>query len=353
MSTSPDVHIRVKLGMVEIDDVNNNYRPDVDVFFYFKASSNIRYKGSRREGARFENIEKPSWVPNFDFENEVDEMLVIDECYWIDNDAGLVFGRRNMVPHLQERFDHHAFPFDRQVLDVKLLSDNCLFQSWKKDDGQCPLELRLQDERWQIQGELNALADSWNLKKVTMTINNDENALSSVAHLCTFLERRSKYYMLNIGLVLFLIILAQACMVIYPFNETRFTFTLQLLLVSVAFKFVTQSEIPKINYTMNLDRYIGLGMLVLFARLAVDTYLQATFEVPIGEDGYRGKCDANDEEITICMLDVWATIILTGIWLVVSFYFLILGPCILRPRWKSLTLAGKKKRLRNQLIGKA
>eukprot|EP00547_Thalassionema_nitzschioides_P003712 CAMPEP_0194216362 /NCGR_PEP_ID=MMETSP0156-20130528/18840_1 /TAXON_ID=33649 /ORGANISM="Thalassionema nitzschioides, Strain L26-B" /LENGTH=138 /DNA_ID=CAMNT_0038945115 /DNA_START=664 /DNA_END=1077 /DNA_ORIENTATION=- len=138
-----------------------------------------------------------------------------------------------------------------------------------------------------------------------MTMHNDENALSSVAQVCIYLERKSKYYILNIGFVLFLINLAQACMIIYPYNETRFTFTLQLVLVSVAFKFVTQSEVPKTSYTMNLDRYMAIGLLILFTRLGVDTYLQATFEVPVGEEGHRGKCDKQDGDVTVCTLDAW------------------------------------------------
>jgi len=353
MTSSSEVYIRVKLGIIEIDDVAQQYRPSVDVFFYFKAKDNVEHQSLSVGKIRFENIRKPSWVPHFKFENGVDKMVVTDESYWIDNDTGLIFGRKNMIPSLQQRFDHSAFPFDRHILDIRLHSSNCLLQRWENIDRHCPIEVQLNDEKWQIQGELNALADSWKLKNITMTISDNKDNLFSIANLCISIERRSEYYLLSIGFVLFLINLLQACIFLYPYNEARFSFAMQLVLTTVVFKFVIQSTVPKTCYMMNFDRYMVFGMLVLTMRFVVDTYLQATFELPVGDEGYRGKCYASTGRITVCDLDLWSTGILAAVWIVVSFFFFFLGPIFLRPSWKSMSSEKKKKRLRKKIIGKA
>lgn len=354
-----NVHVCIKLGMVEIDDVAQQFKPDVNVFLYFKPvnsamleSSISTQEKSVSENVRFINLdEHPSWTPNISFGNKVNETFVIDESYWIDTQTGLVFGRLNMIPHLQTRLDHQSFPFDRQLLNITLLSNNSLFQRWKKSHSDCPVGLRLKEENWQIECEIKTLADTWDLKDVDMEIKKEKNAQSSTAHITVYLQRDSKYYVINIGLVFFLIIMTQSCIFVFPYNETRFDFTITIALAGVALKFCTQSQVPKTNSLMSLDRYMVFGFLMLGMRFFVDACMLYFLDWPIGDGGYRGKCKIMDGRLNICFFDGWITSILSGIWLLASFTYLALGKHILRPQWESLSSRINTKRCDSEIIG--
>ena len=68
--------------MLEVLDIEQTIKVDVDCYFYFEPKEKIQTESA--QNVRFENIEKPSWFPHFDFANEVEEVLVTDESFWLE-----------------------------------------------------------------------------------------------------------------------------------------------------------------------------------------------------------------------------------------------------------------------------
>ena len=294
------------------------------------------------------------WHPHFDFENEVAEHKVTDESYWFDTETGMILGRLNILPRLQERFDHTAFPFDRQVLVMKLLSNNTTFAPWSLQSGEYPPELLLSKDDWQVQAELGALADTWDLHDIQSHIVNDHMAHSAMVVFNVSLQRASSFYVWNIGFVYFLIIAAQSCLFAFPYNESRFNFTMQLALTTVAFQFFSSSYVPKTTYLNTMSKYMLFGLILLGFRIIGDTVLQTFFdrELLVAQEGYR-MCDYTNDEG--CIADAILTAGLTGVWFVVSFFYLCLGGWWLRPAWRKMSfrqLEGHSKRTGFVTVGK-
>ncbi|GBG26546.1 Hypothetical Protein FCC1311_027672 [Hondaea fermentalgiana] len=351
------VYVRFKITMVEVDDVQQLLKPSVDVFAYYEPTYEV--EGVHKDShMRFHNIAKPRWVPHIDFGNEVAEPLTTDESYWLDSEEDLIFMRWTVIPTVQDRFDHAAFPFDRQVLDVQLMSNNSQLKGWElTDPASFPVECSMHRQDWLVQCELAAVADMWDLKDVQLQVVNDSQAWSSSAHFQIFLQRSSDYFLWNIGFVYALIIGAQACLIAFPYNEARFDFAMALALTSVAFLFVSSAMVPKTSYLTRLDQYFLLGLVLLALRFLADTIMQFAFEVPVGEEGYRGECDFTDDEIGICRVDEFVTIALSGAWLFSSLVFLAFGKIVFRPSWDAVNRRvenpSKRSRIEFEIKGRA
>ena len=74
--------MRFKLGVLEMDDVAQTIRVDVNCFFYFEPVDKVDLQGDHH--VRFENISRPAWIPHFDFANEIHEVLCTDESFWLE-----------------------------------------------------------------------------------------------------------------------------------------------------------------------------------------------------------------------------------------------------------------------------
>merc|ERR1719162_294416 len=116
--------------------------------------------------------------------------------------------------------NHTAFPYDRQILDVELLSNNCLFKNWEKNND-CPREIKLNVDKWHIQCELASLADAWDLNRIRLKIEDDEVELSSKASILLYIQREHEYYTFNISITLFLIIILQNWLPNFPYTSSR------------------------------------------------------------------------------------------------------------------------------------
>lgn len=344
-----NIYIRVKIGMVEILDKEQQYSPDIDLLFYFEPSADelesIRCVNKK---LRYKNLHTlddgtwPFWTPHFDFNAEVGEALVTDESYWIKD--GIVYGRKNIIPKLQKRMDQTTFPYDRQILDIELLSNNCHFKPWEKGND-CPKELKLNCDQWHIQGTLQSVADSWDLDRVRMKIERDRNEASSKASIFVYIHREHEYYTLNISVMIFIITFLQAWLPNFAYDESRYNFTLTLVLTQVTFRFVVQGLVPQLSYLMHLDKYILAGYSVLFVRFVLDFWLVTLNNVPLLDENFRCGphlstfLSSPGDLPTICLHDFQLTTALAAIWILGTIIFLILPAYMWRTSWNRLEKA--------------
>lgn len=259
--------------------------------------------------------------------------------------TGLVFGRMNWIPSIQERFDHQRFPFDRQIIDIQMMMNNCQLKKWELDSiNEYPPELSMDEPDIVAITELNAAADAWDLKTMLAHTVNDPTNKSSIVHFQVFLERASTFYFWNIVMVYFIIISLQVVLIAFPYNETRFEFSLTLALTTVAFMFVTTAMVPKTTYLTFMDKYMLSGLLVLFLRFGVDLAIQLVMEeeLPFNDISGRASCteeNANSFGLTPCFVDAVATAVLTGFWLIYSVFIALctfVFPGLIRMKWEKI-----------------
>mmetsp|Transcript_16739 Transcript_16739/g.24746 ORF Transcript_16739/g.24746 Transcript_16739/m.24746 type:complete len:477 (+) Transcript_16739:258-1688(+) len=369
MSSRREIHVRVKMGMVEMNDVHQHFRPDVDIFFYFKATkrdlqgikeNDIEGESYEDDGCDFHGLHRtdagiwPFWEPHFDFQSETEMAFITDYSYWIKGD--IIYGRKNILPKLQQRINHTAFPYDRQIVDVVLLSNNCLFRRWDIANN-CPKEQRLSYDEWHVQGMLNALADLWDLERIRMRIQADEENMNSKATIFLYVQREHEYYTFNISLMLFMIVSLQTWIPNFPYNESRYDFALQLVLTQIAFRFVTQNLIPLTSYLMYLDKFMLLGFALLFVRFIVDFCLPFFLPVPETGTGDEFRCNFEVDDFftgsncwfggdyssaecnnlaEICVRDFQISIAILVFWIIASASFLV--PRFWRRTWKQVEI---------------
>lgn len=77
------------------------------------------------------------------------------------------------------------------------------------------------------------------------------------------------------------------------------------------------------------------GLVLLAFRFLGDFVMLLSFDVPVGEQGYRGNCEDTDE-LTPCDLDLYLTLGLSVAWIGLSIVYLTLGKVVLRPSWDSV-----------------
>lgn len=74
--------MKIRAGVLELNDVDQVVKADVNCFFYFRPAKPVTFSGE--PFVRFENIPKPKWVPHIDFSNEIDEAKLTDESFWLE-----------------------------------------------------------------------------------------------------------------------------------------------------------------------------------------------------------------------------------------------------------------------------
>ena len=155
----------------------------MNCFFYFKLIEVIEFVGQPQ--VRFENITEPLSIPHMVFANEVqtdndaedNQVGYTDRSFWLDTKTGVLFGRINCTATFRERFDHRAFPFDRQIIELKMLFKNCYIQKWQLvNPMEYPPDLKMGELDWILQTQINGIADEWDMKKLNACeLNNPRN----------------------------------------------------------------------------------------------------------------------------------------------------------------------------------
>lgn len=127
-------------------------------------------------------------------------------------------------------------------------------------------------------------AHLWHLHDASVFAQTNGEGLTQVVAK-VFVEREATYYELNIGIILYFIVLAALCSVGIPFDSSqdRFALVVTLMLTSVAFKFVTHEMTPNTPYLTLLDKFMLVGMLTLVGVLAKDFVFALKYQARDGD----------------------------------------------------------------------
>lgn len=266
----PDTHVKEELrsvgiasalGITAINDVDQNFKADFSVFLYWEVNEISPSDMPTRL------TEKPKWVPNIIFYN-FDEITVIADEYF--SKGKYIYAYINWVIRINEPFELQSFPFDRQLLKVQLTTNNCLLTNYDDKMGYCFEECPRVNRNGGTHIAMYCL-NSWTLdnymtyspKKVM--INEMGQDHSKMIDFIVFMTRVPDFYIYNVVLTSFLIVLCSLTVVTIPIEDfaDRMSITMTMLLTTVAFRFVVVSWVPVVPYLTYLDKYNVLSISML------------------------------------------------------------------------------------------
>ena len=238
--------------------------------------------GRHCHGDHVVHVQEPVWVPKFVFLDTETCPHVMQEHYWRYSDTDTYFVLRQCSVALKETLNFKRFPFDRQMLTAAFESHNCRIVTYP--ERVLGFEPDCFKSKPMVEVQLHSAAHLWRLHDASVFAQTNGEGLTQVVAK-VFVEREATYYELNIGIILYFIVLAALCSVGIPFDSSqdRFALVVTLMLTSVAFKFVTHEMTPNTPYLTLLDKFMLVGMLTLVGVLAKDFVFALKYQARDGD----------------------------------------------------------------------
>jgi hypothetical protein len=169
---------------------------------------------------------------------------------------------------IQEVLELDRFPFDRQIIKLKMQTFGSNIQPWFVQNEETPYRI-VNNKQW-VNNEHIVLYDSceWKLEWAESEFIDEER--QKIFILSFGISRDPSFYIWNVALFHFILVLlsAFACAIDFVDFGARSQVTYTLLLTLVAFKFVVATFVPRISYLTYLDRYSFFSVFMLCLNIA-------------------------------------------------------------------------------------
>ena len=255
MNNKRVVNVGVKLfRIIGIDTNQQTVDADIQVDSWWKIPDKERMEGRILNKINDKNYKKLDknvlshqvWNPKIRLTNltqKFDEqlnykVLCIDTEYYIKE-------TKHIIGRFEQDFYLHSFPFDYQNLTFHIES--------KRDDKKVSLTVK---EHNITNFNKNSQVEEWYVPK---HLTNKVDFLGSFPSVEVSMKiyRSSRYFMINIIAINFLIHLVTLSNVTIDHNqpEDRLNISVMLLLIGVAFKMNNNDSLPNISYLTHMDKY--------------------------------------------------------------------------------------------------
>ena len=255
MNNKRVVNVGVKLfRIIGIDTNQQTVDADIQVDSWWKIPDKERIEGRILNKINDKNYKKLDknvlshqvWNPKIRLTNltqKFDEqlnykVLCIDTEYYIKE-------TKHIIGRFEQDFYLHSFPFDYQNLTFHIES--------KRDDKKVSLMVK---EHNITNFNKNSQVEEWYVPK---HLTNKVDLLGSFPSVEVSMKiyRSSRYFMINIIAINFLIHLVTLSNVTIDHNqpEDRLNISVMLLLIGVAFKMNNNDSLPNISYLTHMDKY--------------------------------------------------------------------------------------------------
>jgi len=255
MNNKRVVNVGVKLfRIIGIDTNQQTVDADIQVDSWWKIPDKERIEGRILNKINDKNYKKLDknvlshqvWNPKIRLTNltqKFDEqlnykVLCIDTEYYIKE-------TKHIIGRFEQDFYLHSFPFDYQNLTFHIES--------KRDDKKVSLMVK---EHNITNFNKNSQVEEWYVPK---HLTNKVDFLGSFPSVEVSMKiyRSSRYFMINIIAINFLIHLVTLSNVTIDHNqpEDRLNISVMLLLIGVAFKMNNNDSLPNISYLTHMDKY--------------------------------------------------------------------------------------------------
>lgn len=264
-----NVYFQLQCSVLKVDALSNTITFDTVLCFTWTPPISTQSENSINEFVKTKNV--PSWQPDVNF-FELKSKTVMEESFFFNKHSGAHACFLNWVLLVNETLELEHFPYDRQFLKIIVeipgvksipcpsRSDTFVLPgSFPEDQMECFVEI-----------------GNWDIEDANLSLSSIGQGRASVSEItCEMqLTRDPTYYLWNIVLVLFVLILAAFSVVGIPFDElaNRMGITMTLLLTIVAFKFVIATYVPPTPYLTLLDKYI-LAAFILIGLVVFENFL--------------------------------------------------------------------------------
>ena len=209
----------------------------------------------------FEKDEDKTYFKNY--------ILHTEETTWLERTEG-------GLAKIRSKFQFLKFPFDKQVLKIKFNTGDDLFTDIQNFKNRQIVSIQPTDEVFKklFYYKENNFLQEWTVTKTAVSSEFVQHRLSdtlkeggpSLTDTLTFtiqLERNSNYYLYKIIIPVLLILTIAWSVLWIPAKEieARLTTSIVALLSLIAYNFVFQDEIPKLDILTSLDKFILLSYL--------------------------------------------------------------------------------------------
>ena len=167
------------------------------------------------------------------------------------------------VAKIRSKFDFSKFPFDKQKLHIEYNNHDLVMQNFEEDT------LFLINPNTKVFENLDYYKDSnylqeWKVKNAHVFSEYEispNNFFFDTLTLVLEVERNSNYYIYKVILPVLLILIVAWCVLWIPTDEieSRLTTSIVALLSLIAYNFVFQDAIPKLDILTSLDKFILLS----------------------------------------------------------------------------------------------
>lgn len=305
MNNKRDVNLAVKLfRIIGIDTNQQTVDADIQVESWWKIPEKETLPNRILEGITNKNYKKLDkeilqhkiWNPKLRISNLIEKydteihhrVIEINDDYYIKE-------IKHFVARFKQDFLLHSFPFDYQHLTFRIES--------KREDKKINLIVNPTNI---TNSNKTHKVDDWYIPSMLQTNIDYLGSFPSV-EVSLKLFRSSRYVMLNIVAINFLIHIATLSNITIEHNkpEDRLNISVMLLLIGVAFKMNNNDSLPNISYLTHMDKYHIAGL--VFHSLTV---VQNVISNEIG--------NANN-------FDLWSIIFLGGFLIMINSVFAIKG----------------------------
>ena len=184
----------------------------------------------------------------------------------MDPSSGCTGCTMNWVIECYETVELNQFPFDRQLAKVSFNMNGCrLVRNRSIADGGVPSpeSFPFPDDQTQCFVSLG----NWDLNDIEgfLEVSTNKSVVDSEVTCIIELSRIPWFYLWNIVLVIFLLVLSSFCVVGVPINALadRMSITMTISLTIVAFKFVITGMVPPTPYLTFLDMYVLFSFVII------------------------------------------------------------------------------------------
>ena len=261
----PDkVFYSIQIVVVKIDEPNSSITFDVVCHFSWAPATATFNDDSKPQFVRVDESSL-AWVPQVNFYN-MKEKTETEMSYFMDPSSGCTGCTMNWVIECYETFELNQFPFDRQLAKVSFNMNGCrLVPNRSIADGGVPSpeSFPFPDDQTQCFVSLG----NWDLNDIEgfLEVSTNKSVVDSEVTCIIELSRIPWFYLWNIVLVIFLLVLSSFCVVGVPINALadRMSITMTISLTIVAFKFVITGMVPPTPYLTFLDMYVLFSFVVI------------------------------------------------------------------------------------------
>ncbi|MFL0134516.1 ligand-gated ion channel, partial [Tenacibaculum maritimum] len=263
----------------DIETINSTFQVDGYLVLKWKASKadikNTKFtKGSAIYYAnQIEELKKDFfWMPDIEFMNKLDDVIIDNKVLTIGEDGFVVF-RRRFNCSFHSKMNLITFPFDTQIFEIN-------FESflYKKN------ELVFVDPDLFYDASFSSIDPEWKIKEHYAKIkvmkykggffegsNNKEDAYSRASFVIKF-KRKAGYYLWQVLFPLFLIVFSSWVIFWIKSYTDQLNIGFTLLLTVVAFNFFSNSLLPKLPYNTFLESVIILSYISITSSIILLVY---------------------------------------------------------------------------------